>query len=254
MRTIGSPSIGRHAFGAALFAFGIVTLTWHDYRDWDLLHGVVNGTTGPVFVYGAAAAQIAGGAAMQLRRTARAGALVAGGLYLVLAVLCLPPMLAAPRVYNGWNSMFEQLAVVAGALTVFGISSRPPAARTLVSLGRVLFGTCALSFGVEQAVYLSATARLVPAWIPPGTTFWAIATTLAFLLGGVALLTNRGSVVASRLLALMLMLFGVLVWVPIVAAHPSVHANWSELVETFTIAGAAWVLASALERNAHGIG
>jgi hypothetical protein len=131
--TVSTPSsdLGRHVFGAAALAFGLITLAWHDYNDGHQLR---------YFVYAAAAALIFGGAAIQLRRTAKAGA-----------------------------------AVLA-----------------------------------------------------------------------VALLTNRMALLATRLLTMMLVIFGLLVWVPLVLLDPHNHTNWSENAETFAIAGAVWILADLL--------
>ena len=39
-------------------------------------------------------------------------------------------------------------------------------------------------------------------------------------------------------MTLMLTLFGVLVWVPHVLAHPEAHFNWSECILTFLTTGA----------------
>jgi len=44
-------------------------------------------------------------------------------------------------------------------------------------------------------------------------------------------------------MVLMVGLFGLLVWVPLLIAHPEAHFNWSECAETFLVAGAAWMLA-----------
>jgi len=104
-------------------------------------------------------------------------------------------------------------------------------------------GVCAISFTVSQVVYLGFTAALVPKWIPPSQKFWAILTTIAFALAALAILLNRQARLAARLLTLMLLLFGVLVWIPNVIAHPKGHGNWSECVLTFLIAGAAWMVA-----------
>jgi hypothetical protein len=49
---------------------------------------------------------------------------------------------------------------------------------------------------------------------------------------------------AMRLMTLMLALFGVMVWVPHLIAHPKAHFNWSECVLTFLVTGAAWVVAN----------
>jgi hypothetical protein len=76
--------------------------------------------------------------------------------------------------------------------------------------------------------------------------FWAVATTISFALAAVALLTNRIALLAARLLTMMVVSFGLLVWVPLVVSDPHNHADWSENAETFAIAGAAWILADLL--------
>ena len=62
--TVSMPSsnLGRHVFGVAAFALGVITLVWHDYNDWHQLGYIVY-----------AAAEIFGGAAIQFRRTAKNG-------------------------------------------------------------------------------------------------------------------------------------------------------------------------------------
>ena len=117
---------------------------------------------------------------------------------------------------------------------------------TLHRIGRILMGLCATSFTLEQAIYLHATASLVPKWIPPNQMFWAVTTTVLFALAALALLTNRMALLAARLLTAMVVIFGLLVWVPLVVSDPRNHTNWSEFAETFAIAGAAWILADLL--------
>ena len=46
-----------------------------------------------------------------------------------------------------------------------------------------------------------------------------------------------------RLLTLMLALFGMLVWIPLLIAHPRAHLNWSEFALTLLIAGGSWMVA-----------
>ena len=110
-------------------------------------------------------------------------------------------------------------------------------------LARLGLGVCAISFTLSQIIYLRFTAELVPRWIPPNQMFWAILTTIAFALAALAILINRQARPAVRLMTLMLLLFGVLVWVPRLITHPEAHLNWSELALTFLIAGAAWMVA-----------
>jgi hypothetical protein len=237
--TISTPgsNLGRHVFGVAGFAFGLITLVWHDYNDFPQLR---------YLVYAAAAALILGGAAIQFRRTAKAGALVLGAAYLLFVLLCVPAIVAAPKIYNSWGNFFEQFSLLTGAAIVYARSSSAWPPETLNRIGRILLGICAASFALEQAIYLDATGHLVPKWIPLSQTFWAVATTFSFALAAVALLTDRMALLASRLLTMMVVAFGLLVWVPLVLSAPHNHTNWSENAETFEIAGAAWILADLL--------
>ena len=232
-----SSNFGRHVFGVAALAFGLVTLAWHDYNGWHQPR---------YLVHAAGAALIFGGAAIQFRRTAKMGALVLGAVYLVFALRCLPQIVAAPRIYNSWGNFFEQFSLVAGAAILYARLSSAWSRETLNRIGRILMGICAASFALEQAFYLGPTASLVPKWLPASQMFWAVATTVLFALAAVALLTNRMALLATRLLTLMLVLFGLLVWVPLLFSDPHSHTNWSETVETFAISGVAWILADLL--------
>jgi hypothetical protein len=61
-------------------------------------------------------------------------------------------------------------------------------------------------------------------------------------LAALAILANLQARLALRLMTLMLALFGLLVWVPRLIAHPHVHGNWSEFALTLLITGAAWMV------------
>jgi len=232
-----SSNPGRHVFGVAALAFGVITLAWHDYNDSHRLRYIV---------YSASAALMFGGAAIQLRRTAKTGAAVLGAAYLVFALLCVPGIVAAPQIYNSWGNLFEQFSLLTGAAIVYAHLSSAWSPETLNRIGRVLLGICAASFTLEQAIYLDATVHLVPKWVPPSQMFWAVATTVFFALAAVSLFTNRMALLATRLLTMMLVLFGLLVWIPLVLSDPHSHTNWSENAETFAIAGATWILADLL--------
>jgi uncharacterized membrane protein YphA (DoxX/SURF4 family) len=116
----------------------------------------------------------------------------------------------------------------------------------LAQIGYYSFGICVVSFTLEQLFYLSETANLVPKWIPPGQMFWAIATTVAFALAAIALLTGFMALLASRLTTAMLLGFGLLVWLPALLADPHSFLNWSESTETLAIAASAWIVADFL--------
>jgi hypothetical protein len=230
--------LGRRVFGVAAIASGLITLAWRDYNGWHQLY----------VVYACSAALIFGGAAIQFRRIAKAGAALLAAVYLVFALLCVPQIFAAPRTYNSWGNFFEQFSLATGAAMVCArwssAWSRSP--ETVSRTGRIHFGICVASFTLEQAIYLRGTVSLVPKWIPPSQMFWAITTTVFFGLAAVAFLANRKALLAARLLTVMLVSFGVLVWIPLTLSHPFSHTSWSENAETFAIAGAAWILADLL--------
>jgi hypothetical protein len=158
----------------------------------------------------------------------------------------VPQIFAKPRIYNSWGNFFEQFALLLGAAFIFARAASALPREKLNRVGRVLFSACSGSFALEQAFYLAPTASLVPKWLPPSQMFWAYATTVFFALAAVALLANRMALLATRLLALMLTLFGLIIWLPILFSAPHNYGNWSETAETFAIAAAAWILADLL--------
>jgi hypothetical protein len=227
-------------FGAAALAFGFITLAWHDNNDGHQLRYIV---------YAAAAALVFGGAAVQFRQTAKAGAALLGAASLVFVLQCIPEIVAAGQIYNSWGNFFEQFCLLTGAAIAYARLSSAWSPETLSRVGRILLGICSASFALEQAFYLNATAHLVPKWIPPTQMFWAIATTVFFALAAIGLLANRKALLASCLLTIMVVGLGLLVWVPLLLSNPHIHANWSETAETFEIAGALWILADLLSKR-----
>jgi hypothetical protein len=179
-----------------------------------------------------------GGISLIVLRSARAGSVVLGVVYALFALASIPGIVTDPKTYVRYGSFFEWFSVVSGATAGYG----------LVNLARLGLGLSTVSFTLAQIVYFRFTASLVPTWIPPSQPFWVILTTIAFALAAIAILINRFAGLAIRLMTLMLALFGVLIWIPMVATHPAVHGNWSELALNFLIAGAAWMVGTAIER------
>ena len=95
----------------------------------------------------------------------------------------MPQIVAAPQIYNSWGNFFEQVSLVTGAAIVYARLSLAWSPETLHRIGCILLGICAASFSLEQAIYLGATANLVPKWVPPSQMFWAVTTTVLFALG-----------------------------------------------------------------------
>jgi hypothetical protein len=237
-------SYGRIAFGASAVLFGVIALMWYDSDTWQTLSWIWSLPFGTIAGGCLMIAQIAGGIGIEYRRTMRLASMVLGIVYLLFSLACIPGIIAAPTIYARYGSFFEQFTLLCGAIALYAVTE-PNAARA-VAFGRVArrgLGVCAISFTLSQIIYLPETASLVPKWIPPNRTFWAMLTTVAFALAAIAILINRHARLATRLMTFMLALFGVLVWIPRLMAHPEAHLNWSEFGLTFLITGAVWVVA-----------
>jgi len=231
--------------GASAVLFGVVALMWHDSDTWQNLQHIWSLPFGTIIGECLMAAQVAGGIGMLHARTARSASVVLGIVYLCFSLACVPDIIAAANIYDKYGgSFFLFVSLFCGAIALYA-ATEADAARAVVfgRLARFGLGVCAISFTLGQMLLLRETAHLVPKWIPPSQMFWAILTTIAFALAGVAILINRQARVAMRLMTLMLALFGVLVWVPHLIAHPKAHFNWSECALTFLVTGATWMVA-----------
>jgi uncharacterized membrane protein YphA (DoxX/SURF4 family) len=231
-------------FGASAILFGVIALLWHDAETWQTLHQLFKLPFGVVIAAGLMTLQIGGGIGIQIPRAARPSAVILCFVYICFLLACVPAIIAAPAAYGSYPNFFEQLSILCGALALYAATSAnaaPP--RTLGQIVRLGFGVSTISFTLTQIFYFRFTVTAVPRWIPPNQKFWAILTTVAFALAALAILINRHARLALRLMALMTALFGALVWVPRLVAHPKSHSNWSEFGLTLLITGAAWLVA-----------
>ncbi|MBV8344805.1 MAG: hypothetical protein JO190_07405 [Candidatus Eremiobacteraeota bacterium] len=232
----------RILFGASAVLFGVIALMWHDADTWQSLHRILRLPLGTIVGTGLMIALIVGGIGIALPRVVRPASIVLVVVYALFSLVCIPGIFAAPKVFAQYDGFFEQFALLCGALAVYAAANAGsgPALRRAARFG---LGLSLVSFTLAQVIYLKVTVELVPTWIPPSQTFWAILTTVAFALAAIATLINLRARLALRLTTLMLTLFGLLVWVPLLIAHPEAHGNWSEFALNFLIAGAAWVVA-----------
>lgn len=233
MKPSAITNFGYRLFGLCAICFGCIALVWPGREPFAL-------------AYLAAGLQIAGGISLQFRRSAKTGAVVLFLVYLADSFVLVPKILATPRVFDPWGDFFEAFTLVVGAALAYVVFSPARVRERGTFAGRLFLAICTLSFGLYQLVHLDVTAGLVPAWMPPNRMFWAEATTVAFGLAAVALAIDKMTLLATRLLALMLLVFGACVWVPVLVAKPRNHGDWSETVLTFAIAGTAWILADLI--------
>lgn len=239
--------LGGRVYGLGAVALGLVGLVWGDFATvWQPVQAGLPYRAALAYV--AAVCLLSAGLAIQWRRSAPAGLLVLAILYFIFALLWLPRVVGYPHIFATWGGFLEQMALVAGAAVVYASSLPADSARAIRTsrIGRLSFGVCALSFGLGHFFAIPETAGMVPKWVPPGQQFWAVATGVAHLLAGIAILSGVLAVLASRLLTVMLITFGALVWAPSLFARPQVHMVWAGNAINLTLIGAAWAVADSI--------
>lgn len=242
--------LGREVFAAGTLVLGAAQLIFGDFATiWEPVQpGVPHRIA---LSYLVALLLVAAGVCIRFRRTARVGAIVAGIVYLGFALLWLPRVVGYPQIFGTWGGMLEELAPATGALVIVGMTTRHDLVRgdRIAQSGRYLFGICALSFGIEHFTAVPQTASMVPPWIPGSGSFWAIATGVFHILAGLAILTGVLATLGARLLAAMLLAFGIVIWLPRIFMAPHEHATWAGNGVNLVIAAAAWVVADWLARR-----
>jgi len=232
---------GLYAAGAVLL--GAIGLFTHDFAlQWQPVPAEIPGRATLALL--SAAILIIGGLMAAWPKTRAYGAGLLAGFYgLWVVVLHLPGALKSPGNLGLWLGVAEILALTAGGAVFFGLSR--PAPERFVRLGRLVFGLCPLIFGLSHLVYAKFTAAMVPAWIPPGQLFWAYATGLAHIAGGLAILSGVQARLAATLLAAMFGGFVVLLHLPRVIADPTSQIEWTMLAIALSLTGAAWIVRSS---------
>jgi hypothetical protein len=242
-------SLGFLFYGAAGILLGLVGFASGDFAtDWQHVkesipfHGAL--------AYGTAALEFIGGAALFRRSSARVGAGILTLVYLVFALIWACVILGEPLVWGSWGNLFEELSIVISGVAIYASLSPPGSAwQSRTGMLARLYGICPISFGLTHLFYLSACAPWVPKWLPFGGVFWSAATGVFFLLAAFDILTGILAGLASRLNAIMIVCFEVLIWVPKLAAAPRDHFTWSGNAICIALAGGAWAVADLLNRR-----
>lgn len=242
---------GWRVFGIGIAALGVIGFAWGDF---------ISGQAAPKWIadrealaYAAALFMLLAGLGIQWRRTVAwaAAALIA---YYGLVVLLLENgrvIFENYAAYGAYYGAAEPLAIMAGALIVFCATADMDAARArlLRRAAQLTFGACAIFFGGAHFVYLSATAPLIPKWLPPGQEFWAYATGVFHIMAGVAILIGVQARLAAILAAVMYASFIPLVFVPVLITDPANAFRWTECAMTVVLIGVAWTIAESFERR-----
>lgn len=247
--------LGRRVFGLAAICIGAIGLwfgqlagVWQPMPDfaehWE------------AFPYLIAAAFVIGGLAIQWRRSEMPGGYLLAALFAFFALMWAKRIVLLPLVFGTWGGGAEQLAMALAGLLIALHASWPGnwRKRPALEVSRILFGACAIAFGINHFLNLDATSAMVPEWIPPTKLFWAIATGIADVAAGLAIVSGIVAPLAARFLTVMFASFLLFVWLPTLFGHPADHVAWAGTAITFALVGAAWVMADALAVRVRGEG
>lgn len=244
-RSLGA-RLGLCVFAGAAIFLGVVGLISADFAtNWQRVQPGIPGRT--ALAYATAACELLSGVAILSRRFARAGAALLTVLYAIFTTLWVIQALKAPGVYDSWGNVFEEFSLVAGGLAATALLA-PPGSAMAGKAARFarIYGVCPICFGFIHIVYWRAAATWVPAWLPPGQTFWIFATAVCFFLAAAAILTGIQAGLAAYLLTAEILGFEIFVWIPKLVAGPHQHFNWAGNAINLAMMAAAWVVADAL--------
>lgn len=211
-----------------------------------------------MWVRASALTLFAAGIAIHFSRSALVSVLVVGAYLLVWLAAGIGPVIHQPFSLGSWYGLAEALTSLAGATILYARLSPPSqgpiklaAGTRLVQVAQVLYGLTCVFYGMSHFVYAAYTASMVPGWLPHGLGF-AYFTGIGHIAAGIGLMVGTLARLAATLEAIMMSLFGLLVWVPSFFAQPrppwagAPQNQWTELVLNLVLAASALIVADSL--------
>jgi uncharacterized membrane protein YphA (DoxX/SURF4 family) len=216
--------------------------------------------------YGLGAILLAASGGLFFARTALLSIMIIGAYESVWAVVRASALVRSPLSVGSWYGLGEALGPLVGAWILYATLRRQygvPQVTKMTGRGalhaaRVLFGAACVAYGAAHFAYAKYTATMVPAWLP-GRMSLVYFTGVAHAAAGIGLLVGFLPRLAATLEAIMLSLFGVLVWLPSFFARPvpgwafPKQVQWSETFLTLLLAASAWIVAESLQKSPWGV-
>jgi uncharacterized membrane protein len=191
------------------------------------------------------------------------GLLFGIAMFLFVAMLITPGVVASPRDRFAWTLIFRESSFGGGGWILAGAAMREQGrgqtGGKLIAVGRVLVAFAAMFFGVENFLHTANVpgvplGKLMPAWIPAHQLIGYLTGVFLFV-AGVAILVDRKTRMAATYLGTWLVLLVVFVYGPILItalADPSTGVKIEGInyfFDTLLFAGAILALASATRRT-----
>lgn len=238
--------LGRVLFAVSFAVLGALTIGLHGFAEaWQLVpkgiawHDTLATLSGVIL--------LAGGIALLVPQTAGQASLVLAAFLFLQLLLKASHVVARPLIEVRWEDLSQNLIYLAGAWTIF--STLPHDSGSLVKFrnlraGQILFALALPAIGLSHMLYLNLTAPLIPSWLPFHVML-AYFTGAAHIAAGIGILVGVLPRLAATLEAVMVSLFTLIVWIPIVTATPANRFDLSEICVSAAISGAAWAVAGS---------
>jgi uncharacterized membrane protein len=250
--TMRTATVGHAIFAATMIALGILGFVRGDFAPiWQAVPK--DFPTREALVYLCAFVSLTCGIGLLWRpATAPAARVLFAYLLLWMLIFKVPDIVRAPTVEVYYQSCGETAVLVAGAWVLYAGFAGAWDRRQIgfatgeqgVRLARALYGLALIAFGLSHFAYLHLTAPLVPAWLPWHVA-WAYLTGSTYLAAGGAVLIGVYARLAAALSAWQMGLFTLLVWAPLLAEGMASAAQRGELVVSWALTAAAWVVADS---------
>jgi uncharacterized membrane protein YphA (DoxX/SURF4 family) len=260
MRIVG---LGHGLFAISAASLAILIFIFHDFAPmWPSIPA--GSPWREAWVYGSALLLLAASVGLCFSRTALPSALTIGAYQAVWAVTSVPPIVSKPLSVGAWYGLCEALTSLAGTSILYAAlrwrsrgSQMPIASERAVRAAQILFGLTCIFYGSSHFTYADYTASMVPTWLPSRLGF-AYFTGISYIAAGIGIVLGILARLAATLVAIMMSLFGLLVWMPSFFAHPKpswatpLQNEWSELEVNLFLAAAAWIVADSLRSHLWG--
>ncbi|MFY9646786.1 MAG: hypothetical protein WAK29_16515, partial [Terriglobales bacterium] len=213
-----------------------------------------------LWVYVVGTAIIAAALSILLEIQAGLASALLGCMFLLFVVLMhIPNIVAAHGALLFWIIALRDLAFSGGAFSLATTQLKGEGAplyetQRLLTLCRFFVGIPAIVFGVDHFLHPTLAPgipmeAITPVWIP-GRIFWANLTGMALIAGGACIVVNKQVRMAAKCLGSVILLVGVFVYLPMIAASPSdIDGGLNNFVDILAFSGTVLVLADAISKR-----
>jgi len=242
-------SVGMIGLGVLALVYGDFALVWQPVAPWFPARTLL--------AYGSGVLMLLAGVGLLFRTTAAWWASILFPYLVVWLLLKVPALVVAPRMEAVWLGFGEIAVLLTGGWILFArLADLPTGSRFAflasegsIRIAKLVFGISLIPIGLSHIVYVSETAKLVPAWLPYRNG-WAYLTGAGQIASGLGVLFSMLPRIAACAEAIMISLFTLLVWAPAVFAEPKTRLPWTAFFVSWAIASAAWVVAQNIPATA----